>query len=47
MLLLFELGRLSLILKNESMASDCLSELKKLETKVSDLRLALGGGYRG
>ncbi|XP_035317165.1 cilia- and flagella-associated protein 46 isoform X1 [Cricetulus griseus] len=33
MLLLFELGRLSLILKNESMASDCLSELKKLETK--------------
>lgn len=46
-LLLFELARLSLTLKNESVANDCLSDLKKIETKVSDLRLALSGGHRG
>ncbi|CAH6793280.1 AABR07005985.1 [Phodopus roborovskii] len=33
MLLLFELGRLSLTLKNEPMACSCLSDLKKIETK--------------
>lgn len=43
--LLFELARLSLTLKNEPMVNDCLSDLKKIETKVSDLRLALGGGH--
>ncbi|KAL6086471.1 hypothetical protein STEG23_012559 [Scotinomys teguina] len=33
MLLLFELGRLSLTLKNEPVACDCLSDLKKIQTK--------------
>lgn len=42
--LFFELARLSLTLKNESMANDCLSDLKKIETKVSDWVVATGWG---
>lgn len=45
-ILLFELARLSLTLKNEPVADDCFSDLKKMESKVSAFRLALGGGFR-
>ncbi|XP_021083734.1 cilia- and flagella-associated protein 46 isoform X2 [Mesocricetus auratus] len=43
MLLLFELGRLSVTLKNVSVASDCLSDLKKLETKDLAKQLEIEG----
>lgn len=35
MLLLFELARFSLTLKCEDITSDCLSDLKKMDSKVS------------
>ncbi|KAK7804541.1 hypothetical protein U0070_002598 [Myodes glareolus] len=41
--LFFELARLSLTLKNESMANDCLSDLKKIETKDPGKLLEIEG----
>ncbi|XP_052617131.1 cilia- and flagella-associated protein 46 isoform X5 [Peromyscus californicus insignis] len=43
MLLLFELGRLSLTLKNEPIACDCLSDLKKIQTKDPGMLLEIEG----
>lgn len=42
--LLFELARFSLTLKCEDIASDCLSDLKKMDSKVSGLVTVAGWG---
>lgn len=46
MLLLFELARFSLTLKCMEISSDCLSDLKKMESKVSGFMTLLPGDGR-